>query len=85
MLAPVILGAGAQGEKRLEEGPFDVIFRVRTYANNGGANLLLALEGGVGEAIVDEYDIAPCPDALLEALAPFPAGAEIVDCRPPRR
>ena len=85
LLAPVILGAGAQGEKRLEEGPFDVIFRVRTYANNGGANLLLALEGGVGEAIVDEYDIAPCPDALLEALAPFPAGAEIVDCRPPRR
>ena len=31
-LAPVILGAGAQGEKRLEEGPFDVVFRMRAYS-----------------------------------------------------
>lgn len=63
----------------LPEGPFDVVFRVRVFIGKQGANFRLALEDGVGEAIIDSIEYAPSPTGLADLLGGFPPGARLVE------
>lgn len=79
LLSPTVPDAAPFGETRLPEGPFEVVFRIPVERGNGGVNLLLALDGNEGEAIVDEFDVVPCPPGIHAALGPFPATARVFD------
>jgi len=80
-LAVQVAGARDAPEIPLPGGPFDVVFRVHVPARCEGVNFRLALDGATGEAVVETAEVIPCPDGFPEAVGPFPAGAEIVDCR----
>jgi hypothetical protein len=63
----------------LGEGPFDFTWLVRTRKKRGFTNTIVSLEDGVGEVVIDFYQLAPFSPFMMDSGFTLPPASQVRD------